>query len=290
MPTKDTYIAMYHGVNLDTEPIKYKDRNNTTIIICGTEGTFSTMNPLIWLLQYYAQFYEDFVKEFVNFHFQYLGDNYIHTYRQSKISNDGKYNHIFKLMMKEHFLYLETVDPNSKLQIFSRTDSIANLTLTASDEVIMRFSLPLFESDINNFTKQLNTNNLLKYFQCDLLPRPQKQSKEYHLPLTTTHYTSIHDKLVNHAYFSPMGLSDRMMNVIPHKHNTNLYEVCQKLPPNNFLILTACRGLDQVMKTQIYRNIPSLQQIINKLQHVQLRDKPKRKRQQQQKSSKKLKK
>lgn len=287
---KDTYIAMYHGVNTDTEPIRYKDRNNTTIIICGTEGQFSTMNPLIWLLQYYSQFYDDIVKEFINFHYEYVGDNYIHTYKQSKVSDDGKYNHLFKLMMKEHLLYLETVDPNSKIQIFGRTDSIANLTLTASDEVIMRYSLPLFESDISEFTKHLNSNNMSRIFKCDLLPKPQKKSKDYYLPLAKTHYTSIHDKLVNHAYFLPMGLSDRVMNVIPHKHNTNLFEVCKKLPPNNYLILTACRGLEEVMKTQVYRNTPSLQQLINKLQHIQLRDKPKRKRQQQQKPVKKVKK
>jgi ribosomal protein L16 Arg81 hydroxylase len=84
--------------------------------------------------------------------------------------------------------------------------------------------------------------------------------------------------LTYHDYLLPMALTDRRMNIIEVGKITNVSSVCQALPSNGILVLTACRTLNQVMKTQVYKPSPSLQQVIDKLQKLKLKDKQNKKR------------
>jgi hypothetical protein len=266
------------------DPLSYKQRNNTTIIVCGEEGYESVFNPIIWFLQYYSQFYEDFVDEFLDFHYKYLGDDYYNTYKEDKVAKNGKYNNIFKMMMKEHFLFL-TYFPKSRLQIFGRQDQIANLTLHATEDVDLTFSVPLYDNDVEKFTKHLNRMNFTDYFNYSVIPKSPGDP-----PYFQEIQTWMNGNLMEHHHIIPMALTDRRMHMIDMGKKTNVFEICKQIPTNSILILTACRNLNQVLKTQVYKHKPSLQQVISKLQKLQLQTKSsgkKRTRQQTQQPPKK---
>ena len=287
MPQKQKYFGIFHGINLDNDPISYKNRNNTTIIMCGSEGKATVLNPLIWFLQYYSQFYEDFVDEFVDFFYINLGDDYYNTYKQQKVDGNGKYNHIFKMMMKEHFVFLQQ-NPDSILQIFGKKDSIANLTLIASENVRINFSIPMLEteSEYNKITREINRNNFKDYYDYKILTK-KKREPRYFKDINSW----IDDGYLMHDYLLPMALTDRRMNIID-MGMTSVYDICQHIPSNNYLIFTACRNLYQVLKTQIYTKQPSLQQVISGFQKLNIQQKigsKKRTRRQQQQSNPKKK-
>jgi hypothetical protein len=287
MPIKEKYFAMFHGVNRHVDPVSYKNRNNTTIIICGTEGEGSVLNPLIWFLQYYSQFYEDFVDEFLEFHYTHLGDDYINTYQQQRVG-DGKYNHIFKMMMKEHFVFLK-IFPNSVLQIFGRHDDIANLSLSATENVDLQFTIPLIEKNTAKMARNINIDNFKdEYYHYSIA------SKKTNYPYYYKRQDSwIDGSLVRNRYILPMGLTDRNMNIIDKGINTDIATLCSRIPANSYMIVTACRDLSQVLKSQVYKKKPSFQQMMTQFQKLKLMDKyGKRKRinnsQQQQNLKKKM--
>eukprot|EP00734_Pompholyxophrys_sp_LG126_P000044 Pompholyxophrys_sp_v1_NODE_2_length_20472_cov_5.132586.p9 type:complete len:275 gc:universal NODE_2_length_20472_cov_5.132586:6029-6853(+) len=271
---KPIHFAMFHGENNALEPLSYQKRNNTTIIVCGTEGEVTHLNPVIWFLQYYSQFYPDFVEEFLHFHYKYLGGDYFNTYKEQKVSNE-KYNPLFKMMMREHFLFLKSF-PFSTIQIFERRDSIANLTLLASEDVELNFTTPTLNMDLDKFTRSLNVNNFTSHYNYQVVAKTQGDPN-YFKRLDTW----VDGKLTFHNYSLPMALTNRRMNIIEVGKKTNVSNICQTLPSNGILVLTACRGLNQVMKTQIYKPSPSLQQVIEKLQKLQLKQKQDKKRRRQ---------
>lgn len=268
---KPIHFAIFHGENNELEPVSYQKRNNTTIIVCGTEGEFTHFNPVIWFLQYYSQFYPDFVEEFLHFHYRYLGGDYFNTYKEQKVSNE-KYNPLFKMIMKEHFLFLKFF-PFSTIQVFDRRDSIANLTLMASEDVELKFTTPTLNMDLGKFTRSLNVNNFTSHYYYHVNAK-KNGFPNYYKALATW----VDGYLTHHNYLLPMALTDRRMNIIDVGKVTNVSSICQTLPANGILVLTACRTLNQVMKTQVYKPSPSLQQVIQNLQKLQLKDKQSKKR------------
>lgn len=288
------HFAYYHGDKQELEPVSYRDRNQVTVITCGTEGETSVLDPIVIYLQYYSMFYEDFVGEFQNFYFQYLGANYIHTYREKSVDTQGKYNTIFKYMMRLHLLYLVNA-PNSKIQIFGRSDKISNLDLTIRSVDIRQdryrnrveyieafYTLPTTTTtSIQNISSQIGVSNLWKYYYYHFLGDTHYQLLSKHQGVISESYFDNVTGLVKQHDIFPFGLYDRTRSMVPFQTSTTLDKLCTRLPSKSVLVLTACRGLTQTMKTQVYRHVPSIQQVISKLTQIKLVAPKKRKAQQQ---------
>lgn len=282
-----THFGLFHGVKSELEPISYKERNEVTVIACGTESEYSYLDPVVVYLRHYSCFYDDFVEKFVEFYFRYLGANYMTTYRETAVPNDG-YNVIFKYIVRLHRQF-RTTHPYSVLQIFQRNDSISNLSLTTysprmvgiPEMVDCVFSvLPSFSSvgQSQTLMRRITNQNLISEYFNSYFVSDNKVLSKFNRQVQESWLSPVTGLMKFHEIYR-LGLYDRFRTLVPTNSSLTLHQLCTRhLPRKSILVLTACRILDQTMKTQIYRGVPSLQQVIDRLKQLKVEQSTRKRR------------
>lgn len=273
------HFGFFHGVKTELEPITYRDRNQITVIACGTESKYTYLDPIVVYLRHYSAFYEDFVDKFVEFYFKYLGANYMITYRENGIPNDG-YNLLFKYMMRLHRQFRVT-HPDSQLQIFRGNDRISNLSLTTYSgtmvgipELVDSFYsvLPPYKSTTQSQTlmRRITPQNFGSDYFSSSFVSDNKVIARFNRQVQES-WTSPITGLVQFHEMYMFGLYDRLRTLVPTDTSMTLERLCAKyMPSRSILVLTACRVLHETMRTQIYRGVPSLQQVIDRLKQLKV--------------------
>ena len=183
------------------------------------------------------------------------------------------------MMMKLHFIFL-IYNPYSILQVFHKPDKISNLKLSPSEDLLVKYSTPSYDVSPTFFKERLRPSNIREYYTYSILQRPKGTFRD----VTFSQKYDTHRRVYLNKCSQPFGLLTRERMLLHSRTDTTMFDTCNNIRKGSILILTACRIDVEVMTTQIYLKIPSVQQVTQKLRQITLQETHKKRLRQQKKN------